>query len=153
MIKIDIDAAPRGDGTTYPDEFAGPCLSRRRWKLGDAAGLTQFGVNLLRLPDGAANPYLLQAVIIAAGLSGLASEADPGQRYDIDMYAEGHTIKDAPRLPLNLLDALRGLEADTALTEAMGSEFSEAFLKLKRQEWNSYVSHFSQWERDNTLDV
>lgn len=107
----------------------------------------------LRLPDGAANPYLLQAVIIAAGLSGLASEADPGPRYDIDMYAEGHTIKDAPRLPLNLLDALRGLEADTALTEAMGSEFSEAFLKLKRQEWNSYVSHFSQWERDNTLDV
>ncbi|MGB1148943.1 MAG: type III glutamate--ammonia ligase [Alphaproteobacteria bacterium] len=107
----------------------------------------------LRLPDGAANPYLLQAVIIAAGLSGLASEADPGPRYDIDMYAEGHTVKDAPRLPLNLLDALRGLEADTALTEAMGSEFSEAFLKLKRQEWNSYVSHFSQWERDNTLDV
>ena len=107
----------------------------------------------LRLPDGAANPYLLQAVIIAAGLSGLASEADPGPRYDIDMYAEGHTVKDAPRLPLNLLDALRGLEANTALTEAMGSEFSEAFLKLKRQEWNSYVSHFSQWERDNTLDV
>ena len=107
----------------------------------------------LRLPDGAANPYLLQAVIIAAGLSGLASEADPGPRYDIDMYAEGHTVKDAPRLPLNLLDALRGLEADTALTEAMGAEFSEAFLKLKRQEWNSYVSHFSQWERDNTLDV
>ncbi|CAI8335258.1 MAG: Glutamine synthetase 3 [Rhodospirillaceae bacterium] len=107
----------------------------------------------LRLPDGAANPYLLQAVIIAAGLSGLASEADPGPRYDIDMYAEGHTVKDAPRLPLNLLDALRGLEADTALTQAMGSEFSEAFLKLKRQEWNSYVSHFSQWERDNTLDV
>mgnify|MGYP003336576886 CR=1 FL=1 len=53
MPKIDIDSAPRGDGTTYPDAFAGPCLSRRRWKLGDAAGLTQFGVNLLRLHDGA----------------------------------------------------------------------------------------------------
>lgn len=52
MPKIDIDSAPRGDGTTYPDAFAGPCLSRRRWKLGDAAGLTQFGVNLLRLPPG-----------------------------------------------------------------------------------------------------
>ncbi|MAH88037.1 MAG: type III glutamate--ammonia ligase [Kiloniella sp.] len=107
----------------------------------------------LRLPDGAANPYLLQAVIIAAGLLGLASEVDPGPRYDIDMYAEGHTITDAPRLPLNLLDALRGLEADTTLTEAMGTEFSTAFLKLKRQEWNSYVNHFSQWERDYTLDV
>ena len=52
MPKIDIDSAPRGDGTTYPDEFAGPCLSRLRWKLGDAAGLSQFGVNLLRLPPG-----------------------------------------------------------------------------------------------------
>ena len=53
MPKIDIDSAPRGDGTTYPEEFAGPCKPRRRWKLGDAAGLSQFGVNLLRLPHGA----------------------------------------------------------------------------------------------------
>ena len=53
MPKIDIDKAPRGDGTTYPEEFAGPCKPRRRWKLGDAAGLSQFGVNLLRLPHGA----------------------------------------------------------------------------------------------------
>ena len=43
MPKIDIDKAPRGDGTTYPDEFAGPCLPRQRWKLGDAAGLRQGG--------------------------------------------------------------------------------------------------------------
>lgn len=53
MPKIDIDAAPTGHGTSYPDEHAGPCLARRRWRLGDAAGLTQFGVNLLRLPAGA----------------------------------------------------------------------------------------------------
>lgn len=53
MPKINIDSAPRGDGTTYPEEFAGLCKPRRRWKLGDAAGLSQFGVNLLRLPDGA----------------------------------------------------------------------------------------------------
>src|SRR5690606_21147844 len=53
MPKVDIAAAPTGHGTSYPDAFAGPCLSRRRWRLGDAGGLTQFGVNLLRLPDGA----------------------------------------------------------------------------------------------------
>ena len=53
MPKIEIETAPTGHGTTYPDEFAGPCLPRRRWKLGDAAGLTQFGVNLLHLPAGA----------------------------------------------------------------------------------------------------
>ena len=53
MPKIDIDNAPTGHGTGYPDEFAAPCKSRRRWRLGDAAGLDQFGVNLLRLPAGA----------------------------------------------------------------------------------------------------
>ncbi|SHH55989.1 type III glutamate--ammonia ligase [Marivita hallyeonensis] len=107
----------------------------------------------LRLADGAANPYLLQAVIIAAGLSGLASQADPSKRYDIDMYAEGHKVRGAPRLPLNMLDALRAFDKDKALKTAMGDEFSSAFLNLKMREWNSYVSHFTQWEKDNTLDI
>lgn len=53
MPKIDIDNAPTGHGTGYPEAFAGPCKPRRRWRLGDAVGLDQFGVNLLRLPAGA----------------------------------------------------------------------------------------------------
>ncbi|WP_339109584.1 type III glutamate--ammonia ligase [Thioclava sp. GXIMD4216] len=107
----------------------------------------------LRLPDGAVNPYLLQAVIIAAGLSGIKSKADPGPRHDIDMYAEGFKIKDAPRLPLNLLDALRNFDADEGLKAALGAEFSASYIKMKMQEWTSFVSHFSQWEKDNTLDI
>lgn len=107
----------------------------------------------LRLPDGAANPYLLQAVIIAAGLSGLRSKADPGKRYDIDMYAEGHTVTDAKKLPLNLLDAIREYDGDAALKEMMGAEFSSAFVKMKTQEWNSYMGHFSDWEKANALDI
>ena len=107
----------------------------------------------LRLPDGAVNPYLLQAVIIAAGLDGIRSKADPGKRYDIDMYQHGHTVKGAPKLPLNLLDALREFDKDKSLKAALGEEFSSAYLKLKHQEWNSYASHFTQWERDNTLDI
>jgi len=107
----------------------------------------------LRLPDGAVNPYLLQAVIIAAGLDGVRSQADPGKRYDIDMYAQGHTVKGAPKLPLNLLDALREFDRNKALKAALGAEFSAAYLKLKHLEWNSYAAHFTQWERDNTLDI
>jgi uncharacterized cupin superfamily protein len=53
MPKIDVDKAPTRFGTGYPAPFDAPCRERRRWKLGDAAGLTQFGVNLLRLPAGA----------------------------------------------------------------------------------------------------
>jgi len=107
----------------------------------------------LRLPDGAANPYLLQAVIVAAGLGGLRTDADPGPRRDIDMYAEGHTVTDAPRLPLNMLDALRAFEADPDLMSAMGEEFSRSYLKLKHSEWDSFVSHFSRWEKEHTLDI
>jgi glutamine synthetase len=107
----------------------------------------------LRLPDGAANPYLLQAVIIAAGLDGLRTKADPGRRHDIDMYTQGHTVKGAPKLPLNLLDALREYDRDKTLKAMMGDEFSAAFLKLKHSEWNDYTAHFSAWERDNTLDI
>ncbi len=107
----------------------------------------------LRLPDGAVNPYLLQSIIIAAGLSGLKVNADPGPHYDIDMYRDGHTVKDAPRLPLNLLDALRAFEQDEVLKAALGMEFSDAYIKLKHDEWNSYCGHFTAWERQMTLDI
>jgi glutamine synthetase len=107
----------------------------------------------LRLPDGAVNPYLLQAVILAAGLDGIATQADPGRRWDIDMYADGHKVKGAPKLPLNLLDALRAFEKDKGLMAAMGEEFSASYLKLKHREWNAYAAHFTEWERQNTLDV
>ena len=53
MPKIDIAAAPTRIGSAYPAPFDEPCLERRRWKLGDVAGLTQFGVNLMRLSPGA----------------------------------------------------------------------------------------------------
>ena len=107
----------------------------------------------LRLPDGAANPYLLQAVIIAAGLDGVRTNADPGKRYDIDMYAEGHKVRGAPRLPLNLLDALREFNKNKGLKSMLGDEFSAAYLKLKHQEWDAFAAHFSTWEKENTLDI
>jgi len=107
----------------------------------------------LRLPDGAVNPYLLQAVIIAAGLEGINKEMDPGKRQEINMYTEGHTVKNAPRLPLNLLDALREFDKDKTLKAALGEDVSAAFLKLKHQEWDRFTAHFTEWERANTLDI
>lgn len=52
MPKIDIAAAPQRQGSNYPAPFDQPCAGRRRWALGDAAGLDQFGVNLMRLAAG-----------------------------------------------------------------------------------------------------
>lgn len=52
MPKIDLASAPTRVGTGYPPPFNEPCVGRHRTKLGDAVGLSQFGVNLLRLPPG-----------------------------------------------------------------------------------------------------
>jgi uncharacterized cupin superfamily protein len=52
MPKIDVETAPTKFGTGYPPPHDEKCLGRRRWQLGDAVGLTQFGVNLMRLPPG-----------------------------------------------------------------------------------------------------
>ena len=53
MGKIDVKTVPERKGSGYPAPFHEPCVGRVRQRLGDAGGLTQFGVNLLRLPPGA----------------------------------------------------------------------------------------------------
>ncbi len=49
MKKIDLETAPKGEGTRYPPPHDAPCKARKWLRLGDAAGLTQFGVNLVTL--------------------------------------------------------------------------------------------------------
>ena len=105
----------------------------------------------LRLADGAANPYAMPAAILAAGLDGINAKRDPGNRLDINMYTEGHLAGEVKRLPLNLLDALRALQASKLLNESLG-EYVPAYLKLKHQEWDDFSRHLTDWERDATLD-
>ena len=106
----------------------------------------------LRLMDGAANPYLMQAGVLAAGLDGVDNQRDPGKRLDINMYTEGHTVKGVKKLPLNLLDALRTTDKSKVLRERMGDGFIDSYLKLKNDEWLSYTKHLTAWETANTLD-
>ncbi len=105
----------------------------------------------LRLADGAVNPYLLPAAALAAGLDGIINSRDPGPRLDINMYTEGEKIKDVPKLPLNLLDAIRALEASDVLNHAL-PELVPAYAKLKYAEWNDFARHLTDWERATTLD-
>ena len=106
----------------------------------------------LRLMDGATNPYLSQAAVLAAGLDGIENERDPGKPVHINMYTEGHKIKSAPRLPATLLDALRLLEKNKVIAAAWGDDVVKSYIKLKMGEWSDYTAHLSEWERRNTLD-
>ncbi len=106
----------------------------------------------LRLMDGSANPYLLQAVVLMAGLDGIANKRDPGKRLDINMYTEGQTLRRVRRLPLNLLDAIRLFDKSKVVRAGLGDEFVSSYVKLKLDDWQSYTRSITQWERDHTLD-
>ena len=106
----------------------------------------------LRLADGAANPYLLQAALLVAGLDGIKHKRNPGKRHDINMYIDGDKVKDAKKLPLNLLDALRALRDSSVLKDGLGSAVVASYAKLREADWNAYARHLTDWERQTTLD-
>jgi glutamate---methylamine ligase len=105
-----------------------------------------------RLPDGAANPYLLQAGILSAGLDGIENARDPGRRLDINMYVDGHTVDGVRTLPQNLLDATRAFEASVVLRAMLGEEFITAYARHKHAEWRGFNQHLTEWECRTTLD-
>jgi glutamine synthetase len=106
----------------------------------------------IRLMDGATNPYLLQAAVIAAGLDGVANKRDPGKRVDLNMYTEQHKLKKVRKLPSNLLDAIRLLDSSKVARAAFGDEFLNSYVKLKNEEWQRFTRAISPWEREHTLD-
>jgi len=106
----------------------------------------------IRLMDGATNPYLLQAALVAAGLDGVANKRDPGERIDLNMYTDQHKLKDVRKLPTNLLDAIRLLDASEVARSGFGDEFIDSYVKLKHEEWQRFTRDISEWERRHTLD-
>ena len=107
----------------------------------------------LRLGDGAANPYLLQAGILMAGLDGIDNARDPGKRLDINMYEEGARLRRIRTLPLNMLDAIRLFDKSKIVHDGLGDELVKSYVNLKLNEWQSYAGTISQWERERTLDI
>ncbi len=106
----------------------------------------------LRLMDGAANPYLMQAGVLAAGLDGIANKRDPGKRLDLNMYEEGRRSRRIRRLPLNLLDAIRLFDKSKLARASLGDELVSSYVKLKLDEWANFGRSLTEWERDHTLD-
>ena len=143
-----INAARTSSGATWaPDAITYSGNNRTHMIRVPAAGRFE-----LRLMDGAVNPYLLQAGILAAGLDGIENKRNPGEPLNINMYELGKDIKGYKQLPHNLLDALRLFENSNVLRQKLGSQLVDAFVKLKNVEWNDYCNQLTKWELDNTLD-
>jgi len=108
-----------------------------------------YGRLELRLPDGASNPYLTTAAVIAAGLDGVKRElsAGPGTADNLYDYSPAQLKQHGIGiLPQNLNEAIRAFEEDTVIREALGSSLSEEFIMLKDMEWVEYMRHVSDWE-------
>jgi glutamine synthetase type III len=143
-----INAGPTASGATWsPNTVTYAGNNRTHMIRVPDSGRFEF-----RLPDGAVNPYLLPATLLAVGLDGMQNQRDPGKRLDINMYTEGHKAKNAKKLPLNLLDALRALEKSSVLRSAFGDETVAAYVKLRYEDWNTYSRQVTDWERHTTLD-
>ncbi len=108
-----------------------------------------YGRLELRLPDGGCNPYLTTAAVIAAGLDGVARELDPGKGNADNLYDYSPAQLKAAGigiLPQNLNEAVRALEEDTVIREALGMELTQEFIDMKYMEWVEYQRHVSDWE-------
>ena len=114
----------------------------------------------LRLMDGSANPYLLQASVLAAGLYGLKNKVDPGEPLDCNMYEDHAKYPDLPKLPDELTQSLNLLQNSKEMNDAFGKETINSYIKLRKSEINEFDNKenfdkskpVTQWERQNTLD-
>ena len=103
----------------------------------------------LRSPDPMANPYLVNAVTLAAGLDGIERKlelppeatAETLKLTDRQMVEAGYTP-----LPRSLKEALDVFEDSQFMKDALGEHIHSFFLKKKRDEWHKFESTITEWE-------
>ena len=114
----------------------------------------------LRLMDGSANPYLLQASVLAAGISGIKNKIDPGKPLDCNMYEDFAKYPNLPKLPDQLDQSLKQLKQNKEMNEAFGADVINSYIKLRGTEIKEFDNlekfdkskPITKWERQNTLD-
>ena len=114
----------------------------------------------LRLMDGSANPYLLQAGVLAAGINGIKKRVNPGKPLFCNMYTDYKKYPNLPKLPNDLESSLEMLNFNTVMKNAFGKNVLNSYIKLKKIEIESFKKNekfdklkpITKWERSNTLD-
>jgi glutamine synthetase len=129
-------------GTTWSPVWTSYGDNNRTCVVRTVAGRLEW-----RLPDPSCNVYAAIAATLAAGLDGIDRSLMPPAPVDDDLYERRTRGEVMPaQLPRCLDEALTALEHDRPLVDAVGSEFFREFIKLKRQEWDEFNLHVSQWE-------
>ena len=108
----------------------------------------------LRCPDPAANPYLVLAVCLEAGLDGIRNQIEPPAAITenvFEMRLAQKTELGIDSLPKDLEEALDEFEKDTYIKEVLGSHITEKYLEAKRMEWADYHAQVTSWEIDRYL--
>ncbi len=114
----------------------------------------------LRLMDGSANPYLLQASVLAAGINGIKNKIDPGKPLNCNMYEDFAKYPNLPKLPDELDQSLSQLKQNKEMNDAFGADVINSYIKLRSTEIKEFnnIERFdkskpiTKWEKQNTLD-
>jgi glutamine synthetase len=127
-------------GTWAPIQIAWGVENRTALVRGLPAGPNTRVEN--RIGSSDANPYLLAAVMIAAGLDGIRRELDPGDPAQENLF---ENIR-FPRLPSRPDQGVDALLADAELVAALGADFTRTFADVLRFDWERFLSHVTDWE-------
>ena len=108
----------------------------------------------LRNPDPTANPYLVLALCLAAGLDGIKNKIEVPESVDCNIYEMTPGERRAAgieNMPADLKEAVDCLVADEFLCSVLGEHITTKYVEAKMKEWENYTTRVSQWEIDEYL--
>ncbi len=151
-----INAAPTKSGATWSPSSISYTGNNRTHMI----RVPDPGRFELRLMDGSANPYLLQASVLAAGIEGLSKRINPGKPLFCNMYEDYKKYPNLSKLPNELKDSLDKIENNKEMNKAFGKEVIKSYVKLRTLELKDFNDNenfdkskpITKWERQNTLD-
>ena len=110
----------------------------------------------VRSVDPAANPYLVMATLLAAGLDGIKNKLTPPAAVDRNIYVmtkEEREEAGIVDLPATLAQALVTLQSNEIVCGALGEHLLEHFIEAKEIEWDMFRTQVHQWERDQYMSL
>ncbi len=110
----------------------------------------------LRCPDPSSNPYLVYAVMLAAGIDGIQNELALPEPVEENLYhftEEDLRRRNVATLPATLGEAITELEQDDVVRDALGEHVFERLLEARKQEWDAFRKHVSAWEIERYLEI